>query len=51
MFGPNITTISQIGGGSGGYSKTDGNLGLALILRFDHSREFKPFYQEDSISL
>jgi len=49
VFGPtNITTIFQIGGGSGGYSKTDGNLGLALLLRFDHSREFRPFYQEDS---
>lgn len=48
VFGPNITTISQISGGSGGYAKTDGNFGLALILRFDHSREFKPFYEEDS---
>ena len=51
VFGPNITTIfppQQTVLGSGGYSKTDGNLGLALILRFDHSREFRPFYQEDS---
>lgn len=48
VFGPNMTTITQKGGGSGAYSKTDGNLGLALLLRFDHSREFKPFYDEDS---
>lgn len=47
VFGPNITTISLTGGGNGFYSKASGALGLSLMLRFDHSREFG-FYQADS---
>ena len=47
LFGPNITTISQIGGGNGSYSKAAGTLVLPLKLRFDHSRDV-PFYEEDS---
>lgn len=47
MFGTNITTITHTSGVIGGYSKADGNLGLTLMLRFDHSRDM-PFYEEDS---
>jgi hypothetical protein len=48
VFGVNITTIRQTAVGNGTYTKSSGALTLMLTLRFDHSREFKPFYQEDS---
>ncbi|NHZ99364.1 hypothetical protein [Massilia sp. CCM 8734] len=51
LFGPNVTTISKNLGGGGTYSKADGNLSLTLPLRFDHSREFSPFYDDANLSI
>lgn len=40
LFGPNITTVRQTGGGIGIYEKARGTLILPLMLRFDQSRRF-----------
>jgi hypothetical protein len=43
--GPNKTTVTKVGGGSG--TRTNGSIVLPLTLNFDHSADL-PFVEEDS---
>jgi hypothetical protein len=44
-FGPNVTTVTKTGGGSGSFA--NGNIVMPLTLHFDQSLDL-PFFDEDS---
>lgn len=44
-FGPNVTTVTKTGGGSGSFA--NGNIVMPLTLHFDQSLDL-PFIEEDS---